>query len=69
MRRLLGLLALASVMAGCRESMEARFIYYPSRALAADPASVGLGYRDGTFAAADGVQLHGWLIAGRAPPM
>jgi fermentation-respiration switch protein FrsA (DUF1100 family) len=67
MRRLLGLLALASVMAGCRESMEARFIYYPSRALAADPASVGLGFRDVTFAAADGVQLHGWLIAGRAP--
>jgi fermentation-respiration switch protein FrsA (DUF1100 family) len=67
MRRLLGLLALAGVMAGCRESMEGRFIYYPSRALAADPASVGLGFRDVTFAAADGVQLHGWLIAGRVP--
>jgi len=67
MRRLLGLLALASVMAGCRESMEGRFIYYPSRALAADPASVGLGFRDVTFAAADGVPLHGWLIAGRVP--
>ena len=49
MRRLLGLLALASVMAGCRESMEGRFIYYPSRALAADPASVGLGFRDVTI--------------------
>jgi uncharacterized protein len=67
MRRLLVLLALASVMAGCRESMEARFIYYPSRALAADPASVGLPFRDVTFAAADGVELHGWLIAGRTP--
>jgi fermentation-respiration switch protein FrsA (DUF1100 family) len=67
MRRLLVLLALASVMAGCRESMEARFIYYPSRALAGDPASVGLPFRDVTFAAADGVELHGWLIAGRIP--
>jgi len=67
MRRLLLLIALASVMAGCRESMEARFIYYPSRALAADPASVGLRFRDVTFAAADGVELHGWLIAGRTP--
>lgn len=67
MRRLLLLLTLASVMAGCRESMEARFIYYPSRPLAADPASVGLRFRDVTFAAADGVELHGWLIAGRTP--
>jgi uncharacterized protein len=67
MRRLLALVALASVMAGCRESMEARVIYYPSRALGADPASVGLPFRDVTFAAGDGVQLHGWLIAGRTP--
>jgi fermentation-respiration switch protein FrsA (DUF1100 family) len=67
MRRLLVLIALASVMAGCRESMEARFIYFPSRALAMDPAGVGLRFRDVTFAAADGVELHGWLIAGRTP--
>ena len=67
MRRLLVLIALASVMAGCRDSMEARFIYFPSRALAADPSSVGLSFRDVTFAAADGVELHGWLIAGRTP--
>jgi uncharacterized protein len=67
MRRLLALVALASIMAGCRESMEARFIYYPSRALAADPSSVGLRFRDVTFAAADGVELHGWLIAGSTP--
>jgi len=67
MRRLLALLALVSVMAGCRESIEARFIYYPSRVIAADPASVGLPFRDVTFAAAEGVELHGWLIAGRTP--
>lgn len=67
MRRLLLLIALASVMAGCRDSMEARFIYYPSRALAADPSSVGLRFRDVTFTTADGVELHGWLIPGRAP--
>jgi uncharacterized protein len=67
MRRLLALIALASVMAGCRESMEARFIYFPSRALAADPSSAGLRFRDVAFTAADGVALHGWLIAGRTP--
>jgi fermentation-respiration switch protein FrsA (DUF1100 family) len=67
MRRLLALVALASAVAGCRESIEARFIYYPSRVLAADPSSAGLRFRDVTFAAADGVALHGWLIAGRTP--
>ena len=67
MARLLALVALATVTAGCRESIERRFIYYPSRPLAADPSSVGLAFRDVAFTAADGVRLHGWLIAGRTP--
>jgi uncharacterized protein len=67
MRRLLLLVALASVTAGCRDSMEAHFIYYPSRTLAADPQRVGLRFKDVTFPAADGVKLHGWLIPGRSP--
>jgi fermentation-respiration switch protein FrsA (DUF1100 family) len=67
MTRLLALVALAAVTAGCRESMEGRFIYYPSRTLVADPSSVGLAFRDVTFTATDGVRLHGWLIPGRAP--
>lgn len=67
MRRLLALVALATVTAGCRESMEGRFIYYPSRTLAADPSSVGLPFHDVAFTAADGARLHGWLIPGRTP--
>jgi hypothetical protein len=67
MTRLLALVALATVTAGCRESLERRFIYYPSRTLAADPSSVGLAFRDVAFTAADGVKLHGWLIPGRTP--
>ena len=67
MTRLLALVALASVVAGCRQSFEARFIYFPSRALAADPSAEGLRFRDVSFTAADGVPLHGWLIAGRTP--
>lgn len=47
--------------------MEGRFIYYPSRTLAADPSSVGLAFRDVTFTAEDGVRLHGWLIPGHTP--
>lgn len=67
MKGLLVLVALAGVAAGCRESMERRFIYFPSRPLAADPGTVGLAFKDVTFAAADGVRLHGWLIRGRRP--
>lgn len=67
MKRWLALAALATVTAGCRDSMERRFIYYPSRALAADPSSVALAFRDVAFTAADGVRLHAWLIPGRTP--
>jgi fermentation-respiration switch protein FrsA (DUF1100 family) len=67
MARLFALVALATAAAGCREALEGRFIYHPSRTLGADPASVSLPFRDVTFAAADGVSLHGWLIAGRTP--
>jgi fermentation-respiration switch protein FrsA (DUF1100 family) len=67
MTRLLVLVALAGVTAGCRESVEARFIYYPSRSISIDPSSAGLRFRELTFPAADGVRLHGWLIPGRSP--
>lgn len=67
MARLLALVALATAITGCRESLEGRFIYYPSRAHSGDPASVGLSFRDLTFIAEDGVKLHGWLIPGRTP--
>lgn len=64
---LIALVALVALTAGCRESMEGRFIYYPTRTVAADPSSVGLAFRDVTFTAEDGVRLHGWLIPGRTP--
>jgi uncharacterized protein len=67
MARVLVLVALAGLTAGCRDAVEARFIYYPTRPLAADPQSAGLRFKDVTFAAADGVKLHGWLIPGRTP--
>src|SRR2546423_8363553 len=67
MARLLALVALATVTAGCGESIERRFIYSPSRPRAADPGSVGLAFRDVAFTATDGVRLHGWLIPGRTP--
>jgi fermentation-respiration switch protein FrsA (DUF1100 family) len=65
MKRLLVMVALMTLLAGCRDSVESRFIYHPSRRLAADPSKVGLAFRDVVFRAADGVRLHGWLIRGR----
>jgi fermentation-respiration switch protein FrsA (DUF1100 family) len=67
MKRLLALVALATLSAGCRESIEGRFIYYPSRTLEADPSSVGLAFHDVAFTAEDGMRLHGWMIPGRTP--
>ena len=67
MKRLLTLVALAGLAAGCRESVEARFIYYPSPEVTEDPSTVGLAFCDVEFPAADGVRLHGWLIPGRTP--
>src|SRR5437870_7336264 len=67
MKRLLALVAVGGPAAGCRESEEAHLIYYPSHEVTQDPSSVGLAFRDVEFPAADGVRLHGWLIAGRTP--
>ncbi|HEV8583997.1 MAG TPA: alpha/beta hydrolase [Methylomirabilota bacterium] len=67
MARWLGLVALTLVVAGCRESVESSFIYFPSRALDADPAGAGLRFREVAFTAADGVKLYGWLVPGRTP--
>jgi uncharacterized protein len=65
MKRLLVMVALMTLMAGCRESVESRLIYHPSRTLASDPSKAGLAFREVIFMAADGVRLHGWLIPGR----
>jgi len=61
------LLALATLTAGCRESLERRFIYFPSRTVEVDPSRVGLAFREVVFTTGDGVRLHGWLIPGRVP--
>lgn len=43
----------------CQSSL----IYFPSRELDATPTDVGLEYENVSFAAADGIELHGWLVA------
>jgi fermentation-respiration switch protein FrsA (DUF1100 family) len=65
MRIAAGVLSVASLATGCRDSIERGLIYYPVRELAGDPGRVGLTFRDVSFRAADGVRLHGWLVPGR----
>lgn len=45
--------------------MENRFLYFPTRELAATPASYGLPSEDLTVEAEDGVALRGWWIHAR----
>lgn len=44
--------------------LDKQFIFFPSREVTATPASMGLHYEDVTFAASDGVSLHGWFVPG-----
>jgi fermentation-respiration switch protein FrsA (DUF1100 family) len=44
--------------------MEGRFLYFPSRGLAATPESFGLRADELSLLTEDGVRLHGWWIKG-----
>lgn len=67
MRLAVTLLSIATLLSGCRESLERGFIYYPVRELVGDPSSVRLAFRDLAFEAKDGTRLHGWLVPGPTP--
>ena len=43
---------------------ERRLLFFPARALAAEPADFGLSAEDLAITTDDGVMLHGWWIAG-----
>jgi fermentation-respiration switch protein FrsA (DUF1100 family) len=62
----LGIVVAAGLaLAGVRSGMiERSFIYFPDSELVADPSDFGLPFQDVSFAAGDGVQLHGWLVPG-----
>ncbi|HEY1250749.1 MAG TPA: alpha/beta fold hydrolase [Thermoanaerobaculia bacterium] len=44
--------------------MEGRFLYFPTRTLAAEPSSFGLRADELSLLTEDGVRLHGWWIKG-----
>lgn len=40
------------------------FVFFPDKRIVATPADVGLAFDDVSFAAEDGVDLHGWFVPG-----
>jgi len=46
---------------------QARLVYFPSRDLAATPASAGLPFEEVALAASDGVRLSAWFIPAEKP--
>ncbi len=51
------LLLTASLLGGCQQAF-----FFPEREHYGDPAEAGLAYEDVRFTAADGTELHGWLL-------
>jgi fermentation-respiration switch protein FrsA (DUF1100 family) len=45
---------------------QSKLLYYPVREIPLTPAEGGLDYEDVLFAAADGVKLKGWYVAGKS---
>jgi fermentation-respiration switch protein FrsA (DUF1100 family) len=43
---------------------QSRLVYFPEPLVAATPASVGLEFEEVAFTTRDGVELHGWYVAG-----
>jgi fermentation-respiration switch protein FrsA (DUF1100 family) len=39
-----------------------RLVFFPDRKISASPAALGMAYRDVSFRATDGVELHGWYV-------
>jgi fermentation-respiration switch protein FrsA (DUF1100 family) len=71
-RRRLGLVVVAiGLMGGVAFVWPAvvnSLLYFPSRAIDADPSEAGLAFSDLEIATADGERLHGWWIPAPRPP-
>ena len=59
------LLSILAVVVRQTKLIDRNFIFFPERELAGTPADYGLRFEDVSFAAADGISLHGWFIHGR----
>jgi uncharacterized protein len=61
-RAVLRILVLLAVVGALLLLFEKRLIYFPTAALEATPAGLGLAHEELSLRAADGVRLHGWFL-------
>jgi len=61
-RAVLRILVLLAVVGALLLLFEKRLIYFPTSALAATPAELGLAHEELSLRAEDGVRLHGWFL-------
>ena len=61
-RAVLRILVLLAVVGALLLLFEKRLIYFPTSALAATPAELGLAHEELSLRAQDGVRLHGWFL-------
>ena len=59
------LLSIMAVVVRQTKLIDRNFIFFPEKELAGTPAAYGMRFEDASFAAADGVSLHGWFVHGR----
>ena len=62
---LLAAVVLGAVVAGLWGQLERRFVFFPTREVAATPADFGVEFEDVYFPTSDGYRLNGWYIPGR----
>ena len=63
--RAVALAGALTLITGCEDGVERYFLYFPTRALEATPATYGLPFEEVRFQATDGVRLHGWFVPAR----
>ena len=63
---LLLVVVIAGVFARQTALLDRQFIFFPERDIQLTPADAGLEYRDVSFSASDGVELHGWFVPGES---
>jgi fermentation-respiration switch protein FrsA (DUF1100 family) len=59
-------LGVFALLGGHNRVIESNFIFFPEKAIAATPGSVGLDFEDVYFTTIDDVKLHGWFVPGES---
>ncbi len=62
---LLAAVVLVAIVLNFGEQLERRFVFFPTREVAATPSDFGVEFEDVNFTTSDGYRLNGWYVPGR----